>query len=321
MHVCLTPTGDIAQTGPTLQKLRPKIGLVGLNFLDLFEVYRPRLLRSMVELLAVEGSKLHLRFRDPPHTTLKGVLVPDGLGGAVVNLSFGISVVDAVRDYDLSGSDFAATDLTIEMLYLVEAKSAAMEASRTLNKRLQGARIAAEEQAFTDTLTGLKNRRATDHILERLARRGRDFALMHLDLDFFKEVNDSLGHAAGDYVLQQVARILVGETRKDDTAARVGGDEFLMIFVGLSDRQRLSNMAERIIARLERSMPYEGQWCQISGSIGITLSNGRRDAVLANFMHEADQALYVAKRGGRAQHRFYDATMAQTAEGNAPGTG
>ncbi|SNR64575.1 diguanylate cyclase [Puniceibacterium sediminis] len=292
--------------------------MVGSRFLDLFEVYRPRLLVTMADLLAHEGAKLHLRFRDAPRTSLKGVLVPDGQGGAVIDLSFGISVVDAVRDYDLTGSDFAPTDLTIEMLYLVEAKSAAMEASRTLNKRLQGARVAAEEQAFTDTLTGLKNRRATDHILGRLVRTGRDFALMHLDLDFFKEVNDSFGHAAGDYVLQQVARILVGETRKDDTAARVGGDEFVVIFVGVSDRHRLSDIADRIIARLERPIAYDGQKCRISGSIGITFSSGRADVDPADVMQEADLALYASKRGGRAQHRFYDPTMTQNAENDAP---
>lgn len=318
MHVHLRSTGHIAQAGPTLQKLRPVTEMVGARFLDVFEVYRPRLLVTMPDLLDQEGGKLHLRFRDAPRTSLKGVLVRDGHGGAVINLSFGISVVDAVRDYDLSGSDFAPTDLTIEMLYLVEAKSAAMEASRTLNKRLQGARVAAEEQAFTDTLTGLKNRRATDHILGRLARSDREFALMHLDLDFFKAVNDSLGHAAGDYVLQRVARILVGETRKDDTAARVGGDEFLVIFVGVSDRQRLADIAHRIIARLERPMAYEGEYCRISGSIGITLSDGRADVDPAELMQEADQALYASKRGGRAQHRFYDPIMTQGVEGDMP---
>ncbi len=294
-------------------------------FLDLFEVSRPRSFASIAELLASEGSRLHLRFRDMPRTALKGVLVTDGRGGAVINLSFGISVVDAVRDYDLSGSDFAATDLTIEMLYLVEAKSAVMEASRTLNKRLLGARIAAEEQAFTDTLTGLKNRRATDHVLGRLAGTGRDFALMQLDLDFFKEVNDSKGHAAGDYVLQQVARILVQETRKDDTAARVGGDEFLVILVGVSDRQRLSDIASRIISRLERPMSYDGQQCRISGSIGITLAADGETLDPASLMQEADLALYASKRAGRAQYRFYsrdmrlDSDNGTTAESSAAG--
>ncbi len=317
MHVCLTPTGHVSQAGPTLQKLRPGLPLAGTRFLDHFEVYRPRRLATMADLLRQEGAKLHLRFRNTPRTALKGLLVSDGQGGAVLNLSFGISVVDAVRDYNLSASDFAATDLTIEMLYLVEAKSAAMEASRRLNRRLQGARIAAEEQAYTDTLTGLKNRRATDHVLARLSGSKQDFALMHLDLDFFKAVNDTMGHAAGDYVLQQVARILVGETRKDDIAARVGGDEFLVIFDGLADRRRLADIADRIISRVERPMLFDGQQCRISGSIGITLSRGRETTAATDLLHQADLALYASKHGGRAQHKFYAAGMSQDAEPGA----
>lgn len=194
------------------------------RFLDRFDLRRPRAVMSMADLMASSGVKLHLRFRDPPATGLKGVLMPlPGGQGAIVNLSFGISILDAVRDYRLTSGDFAATDLAIEMLYLVEAKSAAMEASRLLNQRLQGARIAAEEQAFTDTLTGLKNRRAMDHVLGRVIATQMPFAVMHVDLDFFKAVNDRLGHAAGDHVLQEVARIMIDATRRGkDTVARTG---------------------------------------------------------------------------------------------------
>ena len=231
MHAVLDRTGHITHLGPTLQKLRPGIALIGTRFLEVFELQRPRTVTSMDDLLECAGTKLHLRFRDSPRTSVKGILVelPDNQG-AVINLSFGISILEGVSDYALTDADFAATDLAVEMLYLVEAKSAAMEASRTLNLRLQGAMIAAEEQAFTDTLTGLKNRRAQDHILERLMCSGTEFALMHVDLDYFKAVNDTLGHAAGDHVLQHVARVLVDETREDDTVARVGGDEFVLIF-------------------------------------------------------------------------------------------
>jgi len=183
MFVLIDSGGRIQQVGPTLQKLRPDDPMSGQMFLELFELTRPRAIDGMAALLQAAGAKLHLNFRDEPRTGLKGALapLPDGQG-ALVNLSFGISVLDAVQDYELTSADFSATDLTIELLYLVEAKSAAMEASRTLNLRLQGAKIAAEEQAFTDTLTGLKNRRAMDHVLERLLSRGSKFALMHLDL-------------------------------------------------------------------------------------------------------------------------------------------
>ena len=322
MHLALDRTGHITHVGPTLAKLRPDTVLVGRRFLEVFELRRPRAIVGMKDLVAQAGTKLHLRFRDPPTTDLKGILVlpGDAEEGAVVNLSFGISVVDAVRDYALTSADFAATDLTIEMLYLVEAKSAAMEASRKLNLRLQGAKIAAEEQAFTDTLTGLKNRRAMDHVLARAVEARARFALMHLDLDFFKAVNDTMGHAAGDHVLQQVARIMVEETRSDDTVARVGGDEFMLLLTGKLTHQVLERISARLIERLEEPIPFGAQTCKISASIGVVLSTAYDDIPdVARLQEDADIALYASKHKGRACFTFYDPTLRAAAfEAGAP---
>ncbi|MFC3118341.1 GGDEF domain-containing protein [Jhaorihella thermophila] len=223
-------------------------------------------------------------------------------GGAVVNLSFGISVVDAVRIHGLSAGDFAPTDLAIELLYLVEANAAAMEASRKLNLRLQSGMIAAEEQAFTDTLTGLKNRRALDHILARLSESGETFALMHLDLDFFKQVNDTYGHAAGDTVLQRAARVMVAATRERDAVARIGGDEFVLIFPRLVDPDKLAMIARRLIQGLEEPIPVGEQTCRISASIGIAIRQDSEEAA-EDLLHRADIALYAAKRAGRGRFR------------------
>ena len=195
------------------------------------------------------------------------------------------------------------------MLYLVEAKSAAMEASRKLNLRLQGAKVAAEEQAFTDTLTGLRNRRAMDRVLTRMMETEQDFALMNLDLDYFKAVNDNLGHAAGDYVLQRVAQIMVNETRGEDTIVRTGGDEFVLIFARLTNRPRVSEIADRLIARLEEPIDFNGQTCRISASIGATLSCDYKMPALEQMMDDADVALYEAKRRGRGQHVLFDQSL------------
>lgn len=305
MFVLLGGDGTIRQAGPTLQKLRSDRPMPGRAFLDVFDLVRPRSITSFRDLMASEGVKLSVKFRDEPRTALKGLVSPLPTGGAVINLSFGISILDAVRDYALTSSDFSGTDLAIELLYLVEAKSAAMEASRSLNLRLQGAMLAAEEQAYTDTLTGLKNRRAMDHILEHLVSSKATFALMHLDLDFFKAVNDELGHAAGDHVLSEAARIMLEETRNDDTVARIGGDEFVLIFRGLSDRDVLQRIAERLISRLQQPMDYQGQTCAISASIGTALSAQIPSVTPANILNAADMALYEAKRSGRGCHRFY----------------
>jgi len=175
-----------------------------------------------------------------------------------------------------------------------------MDESRRLNERLHGARLAAEEQAIPDTLTGLRNRRAMDQSLAGLAARGSEFALMHLDLDYFKTVNDTHGHAAGDHVLQAAARVLLDETRHGDTVARVGGDEFVLIFPGLVDEVRLARIAGRIVKRLEEPVEFQGKTCRISGSIGFTTSRFYEVPDLDQMLSDADVALYASKHKGRA---------------------
>ena len=322
MHVLLSADGVIEHVGPTLQKLRPKANLVGRSFLDVFHLNRPRAVADMERLMQQAGVKLHLTLEGEPRTDLKGILVPrNSTGGAIVDLSFGISILDAVQDYALTSADFAATDLTIELLYLVEAKSAAMDALRSLNLRLQGARIAAEEQAFTDTLTGLRNRRALDQVLTQLLRTPDPFALMHLDLDFFKEVNDSKGHAAGDYVLQEVSQIMVQETRDADTVARVGGDEFVILIDKIVDPAKLHRLALRLIEQFEIPMTFNGDECRISASIGSVIRMPGCDDDPANLLHEADVALYAAKNAGRGQHMMYHPSLVEAdAQSSSPTT-
>ncbi|MEL7092549.1 MAG: GGDEF domain-containing protein [Pseudomonadota bacterium] len=306
MHLVLSATGHVVHAGPTVQKLHPNRDLHGVRFLEVFDVKRPRAVAQMADLRAHVGTKLHLQLRDAPYTELKGVIVPGPTADlSIVNLSFGISIVDGVRDYALTSADFAPTDLTVEMLYLVEAKSAAMEASRKLNLRLQGAKIAAEEQAFTDTLTGLKNRRAMDHIMARYEKWGTQFGVMQIDLDWFKAVNDNMGHAAGDHVLQTVAHIMVEETRDNDTVVRIGGDEFVVLLPMAEELSDLAAIGRRIIDRLTQPIPFAGQECRISASIGVALfePHGTEDA--AQVLDNADVALYASKNAGRAQLTFY----------------
>jgi diguanylate cyclase (GGDEF)-like protein len=309
MHLRLDAVGKITHAGPTVAKLYGEQTIVGNRFLEAFELNRPHSITSMETLLAAAGKKLHLKKRVEPQTGLKGVLMPCSDGGAIVNLSFGISILDAVQEYSLSASDFAATDLTIEMLYLVEAKSAAMEAHRKLNQRLQGAKIAAEEQAYTDTLTGLKNRRALDHILPRMVEDRTPFGLLHVDLDFFKEVNDTKGHAAGDVVLQHVAKVLVDSSRGDDVVARVGGDEFVLVINGTIDPEILGRICTRIIKEVERPVAYKDSLCKVSASVGIAIYDGSGEVSSEQLMDDADVALYASKRDGRATFTLYSAKL------------
>ncbi len=321
MHLILSKTGHIVHAGPTIAKVRPDGDLTGQRFLEVFEVSRPRKANCMCDLLKSTRLKLHLQMREPPRTGLKGILLPLGDGRAIVNLSFGISIMDGVREYALSNADFAATDLAIEMLYLSEAQTAVMGEYRQLSQRLQGAKVAAEEQAFTDTLTGLKNRRALDTILARKIERGAGFALMHIDLDFFKAVNDTLGHAAGDHVLQEVAKIMVSETRESDTVARVGGDEFTVILPNVRSEEVLRRVGRRIIDRLEVPIPFEGEECRISASIGTVRIEAGSKNTAEKVLSDADVALYASKHAGRSQQTFYHPDLRKAANAAVPPAG
>lgn len=306
MYLWITPTGLIRATGPTLSKLCPGETLVGKRFLDRFQVDKPRALHSMADVHALEGQRIMLSLRGEAGTSLRGQAQPlSGGQGWLLNLSFGIAVADAVRDHRLTNGDFAPTDLTVELLYLTEVKAAVMGELAALNARLQAAQREAEARALTDALTGLANRRALDSELARecqLAARGAaPFALMHLDLDYFKAVNDTLGHAAGDHVLVHVATVLRRETRKTDTVSRVGGDEFVLILRGEASAEGTRLIGERIIAELERPILYEGNTCRVSGSIGAVLVTSGVPGNPEELHAAADEATYAAKRAGRGR--------------------
>ncbi len=143
-----------------------------------------------------------------------------------------------------------------------------------------------------------------DVILSQVQNSREGFAMMHLDLDFFKQVNDTMGHAAGDLVLQETARILLEETRGGDSAVRFGGDEFVLIFPNLTCRDQLANIAKRILVELEKPIPFEDEFCRISGSIGIAISTDYHDVDSERMLLDADLALYASKNAGRAQYTF-----------------
>lgn len=302
MHVLVDQAGNITRVGPTFAKLRDEDSFLGKNIFQIFELRRPRVgARDTCAVDQMIGVKLRMAFRTEPRTSMKGMLVQlpqsDDL---LLNLSFGISVVDAVRDYALNTGDFAPTDLTVEMLYQFEAKNVIMDESRDLNTRLQRARMSAEKQATTDVLTGLKNRRAMDALLADMALSRRPFGLMHLDLDYFKEVNDTFGHRAGDQILQKAASILLSEVRAEDAVARVGGDEFVLVLDNIVDVKRLMLIAERIVQKLEEPVEFQNKKCSISGSIGITASSFYKSPDPVRMLSDADIALYASKDKGRA---------------------
>ena len=302
MYLILGDEGLIENAGPTLVRVGGK-GLIGRSFFDAFEVRRPRGVKSLPDLKAASGGPLHLKTTDANPTLFRAVCV--GLSGdgrrLLLNLSFGIHVSEAVAHHSLTISDFAATDLTVELLYLLEAKSAAMEESRNLNSRLESARLVAEESSVTDPLTGLPNRRGFEKHLAKRVEQDAPIALIAIDLDYFKQVNDTYGHAAGDAVLVEAARRFRQHLRKRDVIARMGGDEFLVIVEDKANTGDLVALGQRMIDAFQRPIEFEGHVCKISASIGIAHKFNQDNCKIDTLLRCADEALYASKRGGRSR--------------------
>ncbi|MEX3014626.1 diguanylate cyclase domain-containing protein [Gymnodinialimonas hymeniacidonis] len=304
MHVQVDAGGKISHIGPTLSKMIGDGPVFDRPLLDLFSIRRPSGIETFDALMNAADQRLSLCLTRADHLPFRGVILPlQGEGGAILNLSFGLSFARAVAEFSLTLSDFAATDQTIELLYLNEAKASTTRLSEHLTNRLQNANAIAQEQARTDVLTGLSNRRAMDDELEHLmACRGQNFTLMHLDLDLFKQVNDTHGHAAGDAVLVEIGRILDRELRRNDFPARIGGDEFLIVLRPAQSNDIAARIAKRIIERIEEPIDLGDVTVQISASIGIasTAAYATRPSI-EQLMNDVDEALYDAKRNGRGR--------------------
>ncbi len=169
-------------------------------------------------------------------------------------------------------------------------------------------------QANYDTLTGLPNRvlfhDRLEQGIERTRRNKRSLALFFIDLDHFKEINDSLGHDVGDEVLKLVTQRLSALIRKEDTLARLGGDEFTFIIEGFTDAQDISVLAENILEALKEPIVIGENRLYVSSSIGISLCPGDGENT-QDLLKYADVAMYKAKEEGRNNYQFYNAAMTE----------
>jgi len=177
--------------------------------------------------------------------------------------------------------------------------------------------------AFYDPLTQLSNRRLLmdrlHHALASSARIGRTGALLFIDLDNFKTLNDTLGHDIGDLLLQQVAQRLTSCVRDDDTVARLGGDEFVVMLENLSERPieaaaQTEAIGEKILTSFRQPYQLDTKEYQGTTSIGATLFNGNSQTT-DELMKQADIAMYQAKKAGRNTLRFFDQKMQDSITG------
>ena len=156
--------------------------------------------------------------------------------------------------------------------------------------------------ARVDTLTGLPNRRQFDERLrDAMARTGRSettLAVMFLDIDYFKNINDTLGHGAGDLVLKEFGARLQHQVRSTDTVARLAGDEFVILVEGIRDAEELKALADKIVTAVRAPLVIEGRSVSITTSVGVATYDGGGQAA-TDLLAAADRALYAAKRQGR----------------------
>lgn len=169
--------------------------------------------------------------------------------------------------------------------------------------------------AWHDALTGLPNRRLledrVEQALARSQRSGESITMFFVDLDRFKNVNDTLGHAAGDELIKQVANRLVEATRRQDTVARLGGDEFAILLPGLGDKQVIDELAKRLLVALGRPFILEEQEVYVSGSIGVSIAPEHGQSYDELISH-ADAAMYKSKERGRNTFSMFDTTLETT---------
>jgi diguanylate cyclase (GGDEF)-like protein len=187
-----------------------------------------------------------------------------------------------------------------------------LTAFRNMAQDLARSRASIEHLALHDPLTGLPNRvLLNDRLVRALAhakRHGEPVALLCLDLDHFKHVNDAFGHPVGDTLLRRVAERMRGCLRQEDTAARIGGDEFVIIQGGDRQPECAAALAHRLIETLGAGYDIDGHQIAIGTSIGIALASG--DGVGPDeLLNRADRALYRAKAEGRGTYRSFDPDM------------
>ncbi len=244
----------------------------------------------------------------------------------------------------LSGRPFDLAEVTGRSVWLVDDVTARREAAESVRRardelevrvlertaELAGANALLEAEivdrrqaearvhhmAYHDNLTGLPNRALLSDRLDRAMmtaeRTDRKLALMFIDLDRFKTINDSLGHQTGDHLLKEVAGRLCRAVRASDTVARLGGDEFVVLVPGVRSADECNRVAEKIIEALASPFPFEGRLLHITPSIGICVYPDDGGDV-ETLMRHADAAMYHAKASGRNNYQFFTERMNQAA--------
>jgi len=235
--------------------------------------------------------------------------VMEGLKANVTDSYLPVLVITAQPGHKLRALQVGAKDFISKPFDLVEVKTRIhnMLEVRLSYKKLEDHNRMLESFALHDTLTGLPNRRL---LMDRLSlaiahalRNKSTMAVMYLDLDGFKQINDTLGHDVGDTLLRMIAERLVATVRQEDTVARLGGDEFVIVLWESTHADGVAKLVSKVIRSI--SQPYSIQGCGVSmtASAGVSIYPTHGEEV-ETLMKSADLALYEAKRSGKNDYRI-----------------
>jgi diguanylate cyclase (GGDEF)-like protein len=319
-HLVLDRELRVVQAGPSAHKMHPA-GVVGLQLGELFDVATPKIPCTFDSFAAAPRSLFLLASRTRPGLLLRGQILHDA--GADCLFFVGspwMTETTAFASLGLTLHDFAASDAVVDYVLLLQNQTRALDEARALTTRLHETAEQLTHHAFHDSLTGLPNRaRLLDHLQRRLQEpqtAGRQLAVLTLDLDGFKAVNDSYGHSAGDEVLWVVGNRLRSTARDGDLIARFGGDEFAFVLElqptgGPVDEQAAVRVAERVLSALGDVVPLPS--CPaitvpLSASIGIAYSGSGADTA-EDLLRNADLAMYAAKASGKSRYKQFEPEM------------
>lgn len=246
----------------------------------------------------------------------------------IIFLNAAKNLVDKTQFFKVGGADYINKPFYMEevlarvqhQLTIIDLHTQLEEKVKERTKQLEIANAKLAEMAFQDSLTKLANRallmqRLREAIEKQKLDSNSQFALFYLDCDRFKDVNDSLGHQAGDELLIAIAQRLKSVVRQEDIVARLGGDEFVILLFNISDSQIVAQIGDRILQSFSPPFLLRGREIFMSFSIGIVSDSGYYTDP-EEILQAADTAMYQAKSSGKDQYHISSATMQQNSRKN-----
>ncbi|MEM9707537.1 MAG: EAL domain-containing protein [Pseudomonadota bacterium] len=300
-HLLLDPAGLVLAAGPSLAKLVEPSPLIGAPVFDVLRVVRPQRFDASKGFQTLFGKRLSVEIRalgDAKSSLIFGIALELDHGGSphiFLALTPSVNARTFIEEHGLKISDFGPADGSADIAPLLAMQEDMLEDGKKKSLRLEMARDAAERLANHDALTGLPNRRALMEYLNEILSQNA-VTVLHLDLDKFKEINDSLGHAAGDAALKHTASAMVKTLGREALCARLGGDEFVGVLNGQWPASQLHALADRLIAEIMEPFAWSGEFLTVGASVGIASARPEAEMNADKILHHADLALYEVKR-------------------------